>query len=233
MLALDPGTRRVGVAVSDPLGLTAQGLSTLACRGDGEAIEAVCHLVAEYEAVRLVVGLPVSLDGHERAAARAARRLAARLGRRLEIPIDMWDERLTSAEAERVMLTAGVRRRTRRAERDRLAAVLILQSWLDAHRGPAPDMRPQRALLGVGLAGLVTALVALVGLPAYLGPVDLAAPRTVVVPPGQGAGQTAADLEAAGVVRSRRAMQILVWWTGAGRRLPAGESRMAGPGEPR
>ena len=137
VVALDLGSKRVGLAVSDPLGLTAQGLTTLPRRGRDADIDAIRRLLVEHEAERLIIGLPLSLNGTEGPAAVAARRFGESLATELKVPVDFWDERLTTVQAERVLLLAGVRRRQRRGKVDRLAAVLILQSWLDAHRREA------------------------------------------------------------------------------------------------
>jgi putative Holliday junction resolvase len=129
ILALDPGARRVGLAVSDPLGITAQGLPTFDRRG-GDLITHVRGLVAEYGVVRIVVGHPLGLSGRPTEGSRAAEELADRLGREMGLPVELWDERLSSAEAGRVL--AGTR--AEKGAVDRLAAVLILQGYLDAHR---------------------------------------------------------------------------------------------------
>jgi putative Holliday junction resolvase len=129
ILALDPGERRVGLAVSDPLGITAQGLRTFDRRG-GDLLARVRELVGEYGVTRIVVGHPLGLSGRPTDATRAAEQLAACLGRELGLPVDLWDERLSSAEAERTL--AGTR--PEKGAVDRVAAVLILQGYLDAHR---------------------------------------------------------------------------------------------------
>lgn len=134
VVALDLGSKRVGVAVSDPLGLTAQGLPNLARRGRVADVEAVQRLICAHQAERVIIGLPLRLDGTEGPAVAATRRFAERLAGAVEVPVEFWDERLTTVEAERVLRAGGVRREKRREHRDRLAAVLILQSWLDAHR---------------------------------------------------------------------------------------------------
>jgi putative Holliday junction resolvase len=139
-LALDLGEKRVGVAVSDPLGITAQGQETLVRRGGRRDIEGVAELVRTHGAERVVIGLPLMMDGREGPAATRAREFAADLSATLGIPVDTWDERLTTAEVERVLISSGMRRSRRRDERDRLAAVVLLQSWLDAH--PARSTAP-------------------------------------------------------------------------------------------
>ncbi len=128
VLGIDPGTVRVGLAVSDALGLTAQGLESFR-RGRGGFFALLRRLIADYAVAQLVVGLPRHLDGSEGEAAALARRLAARLGEEFGLPVTLWDERLTTKAARRAF-PAGERH-----DWDRLAAVFILQSWLDAQRG--------------------------------------------------------------------------------------------------
>jgi putative Holliday junction resolvase len=128
ILAIDPGERRVGLALSDPLGITAQGLPTFDRRG-GDLVAHIRALCAEHDVERLVVGHPLSLAGRVTDATRLAEALAAELRGALGLPVEMWDERLSSVEAERTLRGA----RARKGTVDRLAAVLILQGWLDAH----------------------------------------------------------------------------------------------------
>lgn len=130
VLAIDPGERRVGLAVSDPLGITAQGLDTFDRRG-GDLIAHIEMIARDYEITRIVVGNPLSLSGRESDGSALARGLAAELGKRLSLPVELWDERLSSAEAHRVL--AGSRSRAGKGAVDRIAAVIILQGYLDAH----------------------------------------------------------------------------------------------------
>ena len=132
ILALDVGTVRVGVAISDPLGMTAQPLEVID-RKRVDPIERVLALVAEHEVRRIVVGKPLQLDGEEGQAVRAVEVLVRNLRSRTEVPVEMWDERLTTAQAERLMIDGGVRRQDRRAKIDKVAAALILQSYLEAN----------------------------------------------------------------------------------------------------
>ena len=133
VLALDLGEARIGLALSDPLGLTAQPLETLQRVGPRRDLQRIAERVREHGAATVVVGLPRLLSGEEGAAARAARAFAEAVGRRLEgVAVELWDERLTTTLAERTMISGGVRRARRRERVDRLAAVLILQSYLDA-----------------------------------------------------------------------------------------------------
>jgi len=129
ILGVDPGERRMGLAVSDPLGITAQGLDTFDRRKDGDFMARLRDLVAEYEVERIVVGNPVSLSGREGEASARARLLADEIARGLGLPVELWDERLSSVEAQRTL--AGARAGKKAV--DRIAAVLILQGYLDAH----------------------------------------------------------------------------------------------------
>jgi putative Holliday junction resolvase len=135
VLALDLGDARIGLAVSDELGITAQPLGYLASTSQRADLLAIAKLVEEREATRVVVGYPLLLSGEEGARGRQARETAERLGKSLAVPVDLWDERLTTAQAERELIGGGVRRSKRRKVIDSLAAALILESWLEAHGG--------------------------------------------------------------------------------------------------
>ena len=128
VLAIDPGERRVGLAVSDPLGITAQGLDTFDRRG-GDLIAHIEGIAREYEITLIVVGNPLSMSGRDSEGSALARALAEALHTRLSLPVELWDERLSSAEAHRVLKGSRVDKGTV----DRLAAVIILQGYLDAH----------------------------------------------------------------------------------------------------
>jgi putative holliday junction resolvase len=135
VLALDVGSRRLGVAVSDPTATVASPLVTLARRTAADDAAALAQLAAEHEAGTLVVGLPRTLAGGEGPAARAVRAYAAELGARLPgLRIELVDERLSTVAAERAMIAGGVRRADRRGAVDQVAASLFLQAWLDANR---------------------------------------------------------------------------------------------------
>jgi putative Holliday junction resolvase len=130
ILALDPGSRRVGVAVSDALLMIAQPHSVL----DGEdpgLMVAICSLVAELDVERIVVGLPVSLNGGEGPAASMAREFAAAVADATGLPVDLQDERFSTVTAERVLKEVGMSGRRRRRVQDRLAAAVFLQAYLD------------------------------------------------------------------------------------------------------
>ncbi|MHB8670695.1 MAG: Holliday junction resolvase RuvX [Acidimicrobiales bacterium] len=137
VVALDLGSRRVGVAVSDAGGRLASPHATVARTGDADAdVEVLAGIVTELGAQRVVVGLPLSLDGSDGRAARTARAEALALAERVSVPVETHDERLTTVTAQRQLREAHPRRsgRARRRVVDQSAAAVLLQSWLDAHR---------------------------------------------------------------------------------------------------
>jgi putative Holliday junction resolvase len=137
IVGVDLGSRRMGVAVSDGLGLTAQPHATLARHGGRRDLEAIARVVRELDAERVVLGLPLSPEGEVGRAARAAQAFAERLRAVLTVPVDLVDESFTTVEAEAVLLEADLSRARRREVVDRVAAALILQRWLDRRRGTA------------------------------------------------------------------------------------------------
>jgi len=139
ILGLDLGSKRIGLAISDPLGLTAQGLPTLKHANRRATMERLRELTDAYQVVRIVLGHPLHMKGYASARAEEAERFAEWLRRDLKLPVELFDERLTSAEAERLMREAGASRRERREAADRMAAQLILQAYLDRARALAPE----------------------------------------------------------------------------------------------
>ncbi|MBW1991428.1 MAG: Holliday junction resolvase RuvX [Deltaproteobacteria bacterium] len=137
ILALDVGAKRIGLAVSDPLGLTAQGLGILERRSREEDLARLAEVAREYRVQEILVGLPRHMSGRLAAQAEEILELARELGQALNLPVTPWDERLSSREAERVLLTADVSRRRRRQVLDKMAAVLILQAYLDRRQTSA------------------------------------------------------------------------------------------------
>lgn len=131
-LGLDLGTKTIGLAVSDELGLTAQGLPTVERRGPRKDLEALRQVVEAYGVERFVLGLPLNMDGSEGPRAEATRRFGDALAAATGLPVLYWDERLTTVAAQRALLEADVSRRKRREVIDQVAASLILQGWLDA-----------------------------------------------------------------------------------------------------
>lgn len=134
VLGLDLGDARIGVAVSDPDRRLAVSVGTVHVGQPPGELKAVAALVREHEATLVVLGLPLSMSGDQGPAARHAAAFADALGSVLDVPVMFQDERLSTAEAERVLRAAGVRGPERRKVIDRSAAAVILQAWLDAHR---------------------------------------------------------------------------------------------------
>jgi putative holliday junction resolvase len=134
ILALDVGRKRIGLAVSDPLGLTAQGLGILERRGRAADLARLADVAREYHVQEILVGLPRHMDGRMGEQAEEILELARDLGEMLGTPVATWDERLSSREAERLLIAADVSRRRRRQVVDKMAAVLILQAYLDLIR---------------------------------------------------------------------------------------------------
>jgi putative Holliday junction resolvase len=140
ILAVDWGERRIGLAVSDPEGIIATGIRTLRVRGPEQAVSLVAEVVKEQEVDRIVVGLPLLMSGERGEAAEAAQRLADALSTRTGLPVDTYDERLTSALSERRLREIGVRAGHEKERVDQGAAVALLESYLlriKARAGPA------------------------------------------------------------------------------------------------
>ncbi len=130
-LALDVGAKRIGLAVSDPLGITAQGLGVVTRKDRAEVLAKLLEVARKWQVQRVVVGLPRHLDGRLGDAAPEILKLASDLGEALGVRVVTWDERLTTVEAERVLIQADLSRRRRRQVLDQQSAVLILQNYLD------------------------------------------------------------------------------------------------------
>ena len=136
-LCLDLGKARIGLAVSDPLGITARPLPPLARRGEAADLAALAEAVAAHEVGELVIGLPRNMDGSSGPAAREAERFAEAAQRALGLPVALYDERLTTRAAEAALAEGGMRGRKRRGLVDGVAAALILQGYLDRQRASA------------------------------------------------------------------------------------------------
>jgi putative Holliday junction resolvase len=140
ILAVDWGERRIGLAVSDPLGVLATGLPTLEIRGEAEAVARVADTIRTVEADSVVVGLPLTLKGEHGEAARAVEHFVAALRRVTPVEVSLFDERLTSVMAERRMHERGERRKSRskpgsgKGRVDQGAAVALLEGWLQKLR---------------------------------------------------------------------------------------------------
>lgn len=136
-LGLDLGTKTIGLAVSDELGITAQGINTIERRGPRKDVEALALRVAEYTVDRFVIGLPLNMDGSEGPRAEATRAFGTKLAEETKLPVIYWDERLTTVAAHRALLEGDVSRKKRKEVVDQLSAVLILQGWMDAQKSAA------------------------------------------------------------------------------------------------
>ena len=137
ILALDIGDVRIGVAVSDELGITAQPLETIAAKDRAAALSKISGLVAELAAQEVLVGLPRSLDGSLGPAAQKVMEWVEELGAMLDVPVKTWDERFTTSAVERTLIAADVSRKKRKKVVDKLAAAYLLQGYLDHRSGGA------------------------------------------------------------------------------------------------
>lgn len=142
IMALDVGQRRIGLAVSDELGLTAQGLETLQRANRRTDLAALARLASQWNVSMWLVGHPVTLSGQPGRQAQLVERFAHDLAAYSGLPVELWDERLTTAQAQRVLKQSGVSIAKRARAVDRLAAVLLLASYLDrataSHRRGGP-----------------------------------------------------------------------------------------------
>ena len=131
-MALDVGSKTIGRAVSDPLGITAQGLETIRRKNKRTDFEELARTIADYGVNEIVVGYPLRLSGAEGSQSLKMKDFAEDLKRRFGLPVHLWDERLTSAQANRVLREAELSIQRRAKAVDRMAAVLILQSFMEA-----------------------------------------------------------------------------------------------------
>jgi putative holliday junction resolvase len=132
ILALDLGKKRIGLAISDPLGITAQGLPNLVRTNKRADLEALGTLIREREVAEVLMGNPINMRGTEGRQSGWVREFAESIETRLGVPVRFWDERLTSVEAGRVLRESGISIEKRAAAVDRLSAVILLQSYLDS-----------------------------------------------------------------------------------------------------
>ena len=129
-LCIDYGQKRVGLAMSDPLGIIAQPMGFLP--RDGQTLRKLVGMVKEHEVQEIVLGHPISMDGRPSAMTLEVEKFAKELQDALSVPVHLWDERLSTAQSERFLVGADVRRSKRKEVRDSIAASLILQSFLEA-----------------------------------------------------------------------------------------------------
>jgi len=132
ILALDLGKRRIGLAISDELGVTAQGLATLQRTNIREDLAHLAKLASDHKITLILMGNPLHMSGHEGRGTGHARDFGARLFETTGVPVRLWDERLTTVEAQRVLRASGVSIEKRAKAVDRLAAVILLESYLDS-----------------------------------------------------------------------------------------------------
>jgi putative holliday junction resolvase len=134
ILGLDVGTKNIGVAVSDELLLTAQGRQTIRCKDLKSDLAAIAAVIRDENITEVIVGLPLNMNGSQGAKTKEVAAFIGELSKAVTVPIKTWDERLTTAQVERVMLEADISRAKRKANADRLAAQVILQSYLDSRK---------------------------------------------------------------------------------------------------
>jgi putative holliday junction resolvase len=143
VLGLDVGARRIGLAVTDPLGITAQGLETLERKNKKHDFAYLNRILREYAVKEIVVGLPLRMSGQEGTQSEKIRIFAEELEKKFGLPVHFWDERLTSAEANRFLRDSELSIEKRAKAVDRMAAVLILQGWMERNwpdsRSSEPD----------------------------------------------------------------------------------------------
>jgi len=139
VMGLDIGSHTIGVAISDELGMTAQPIKTIRRKSKEEDVREIKAIIAEYEIIKIVVGLPKNMDGTFGKQAETTFRWIKDLQEKIKLPMITWDERLSTVGASKVLLEADLSREKRKKVIDKLAAVLILQGYLDKTRKPTND----------------------------------------------------------------------------------------------
>lgn len=132
IMALDVGEKNIGIALSDPLGITAQGLKVIRRSILKKDLQQLRELVTQYEVVRIVVGYPLNMDGSPGSKAREIMEFKDKLAQAIPLPVVVWDERLTTVSAQRTLLEAGLRRSDRKKVVDKVAAAMILENYLQS-----------------------------------------------------------------------------------------------------
>lgn len=135
ILGMDVGSKRIGLAISDPLGITAQGLETLQRQNKRSDFAHLEQVIRECKVAEIVIGLPLRMTGAEGIQAEKMQGFAEEIRRRFRVPVHLWDERLSSAQANRLLRETDMSIKRRGEVVDQMAAVLILQSWMDAKAG--------------------------------------------------------------------------------------------------
>ena len=138
ILALDPGDKRIGIAISDPLGITAQGLPTLERKNDDRDFETLKGICGDKGVQKCLVGLPLQMNGDIGERAKITLAWVEKLKAKIPCPVETWDERLTTREATRLMIGQGMSRQKRKDKNDQLAAILLLQNYLETQRSKRP-----------------------------------------------------------------------------------------------
>ncbi len=138
---MDLGKRRIGLAISDPLGITAQGLATLQRTRIRDDLDALAALMRDYDVKLVLMGNPVHMSGDDSRQSLYTHEFAERLSKYTGVPIQYWDERLTSVQAGRVLRESGISIEKRARAVDRMSAVILLESYLDS-LGPASEETP-------------------------------------------------------------------------------------------
>jgi putative Holliday junction resolvase len=136
VLGLDVGSKTIGMAISDPLGFTAQGLTTVRRKNKRLDFEQLNKIIAKYQVSEIVVGYPLRLSGIEGIQSGKMQLFAEELRKKFALPVHLWDERLTSSQANRILRESEISIKKRGEAVDRMAAVLILQSWMEARSAP-------------------------------------------------------------------------------------------------
>ena len=134
ILSIDYGEKRIGLAISDPLGFTAQGLETILNRGNRQFLAELSKICKDSQVGEIVIGLPINMNGSRGPKAEEVLKLIPLVEKETGLPVKTWDERLTSREAGRLMIKEGLSRERQKQNSDRLAAPLILQSFLESRR---------------------------------------------------------------------------------------------------
>jgi len=131
ILGLDVGEKKIGVAISDELGITAQGIEVIECKNHGKDIDRICQHISDFKVDKIVVGLPKNMNGTLGPSSEAVKDFVKRLQKSTDMEVVFWDERLTTVAAEKALIEADMSRKKRKGIIDKLAAVLILQSYLE------------------------------------------------------------------------------------------------------
>jgi putative Holliday junction resolvase len=142
IMGLDMGSHTIGVAVSDELAITAQGLKTIRRKSEREDLKEISSIIAQFNITEIVVGLPKNMDGTLGKQAEIVLRWVKAFQHKIQLPVVTWDERLSTAGASKVLLEANLSRKKRKKVVDKLAAVLILQGYLDRNRKPTDEIYP-------------------------------------------------------------------------------------------